>query len=237
MTGRPLRIAIVGYGRMGRAVAGCAASRGHTVLTVVEAEDNVGGAGLTPARLAGVDVAVEFTRPASVAANLERLIEAGVPVVTGTTGWAEQMEDVRRLVTERKGAVLVASNFSIGAQVFFRAARELARLMRGRPEFDGFIVEAHHRAKLDAPSGTALSLQAAARGADPERAYAVTSIRAGAIPGTHTLAFDAPLETIRLEHEARDRSVFADGAVAAAEWLAGRTGFYTFEDMLFGSER
>ncbi|HEU4700101.1 MAG TPA: dihydrodipicolinate reductase C-terminal domain-containing protein [Gemmatimonadales bacterium] len=239
-----LRLALVGHGRMGRAVERLALERGHAVVAVLDrsaAGAVLASAALDRGALGEADVAIEFTRPEAAAGNLLALAATGVPVVTGTTGWHARLDEVRAAVAAHDGLLLYASNFSIGAQLCFRAARDLARHFRGRPEFDAYIVEVHHRAKLDAPSGTALTLQAAARAGDPARAVPITSVRAGHVPGTHTLAYDAPLETVSLEHTARSRDVFAAGALAAAEWLAaqraaGRRGVVTFEDMLFGGE-
>ncbi|HXE58760.1 MAG TPA: dihydrodipicolinate reductase C-terminal domain-containing protein [Gemmatimonadales bacterium] len=230
-------ILVIGRGKMGREVAELAAERGHRVRGLLGSADNPGGRGLTPDRLGGVDVAIEFTRPDAVVANLERLIAAGVPVVTGTTGWTDQLPAVRALVDRHRAALLHSANFSVGVQLFLRAARELAARFAGRPEFDAFILEQHHRAKRDAPSGTAARLRDLLRGADPAREFPVTSVRAGSMPGTHTLVYDGPHETVTLEHAARSRRGFAAGALLAAEWLAGRRGFYSFEDMLFGAER
>jgi 4-hydroxy-tetrahydrodipicolinate reductase len=228
-----MQIAIVGNGRMGRAVAALAEERGHSVR-VIGREENAGGAALTRERLAGVDVAVEFTRPDAVVANLERLIDAGVPAVTGTTGWTADLPRIERLVRSRGGALLYAANFSIGVHLFLQAARELATLFAKRPEFGAFILEEHHAAKHDAPSGTAALLRTKAREADPSREFPITSVRAGSIPGTHELTYDGPHETVSLSHVARTRAGFAVGALAAAEWLPGRPGIHRFEAMLFG---
>ena len=230
----PMRIAIVGSGKMGKAVAALAEARGHTVHTVVSATDNAGGRALTTGRLAGADVAVEFTRPEAVVSNLERLIEAGVPTVTGTTGWDAELERIRGLVTQRGGALLHGANFSLGVHLFLRAAEALAQALAGRAEFDAFILEEHHAAKRDAPSGTALELQARVLALDPSRAFPITSVRAGTTPGTHLLSYDGPFERMTIEHMTRSREGFAAGALAAAEWLLGRRGTYTVEDMLFG---
>ncbi len=225
-----MRIAIVGNGKMGRAVAELARERGHQVQ-VIGREENAAGA---LERLTGVDVAVEFTRPDSVVANLERLIQAGIPTVTGTTGWTAELPRVERLVRERGGALLHAANFSVGVHLFLRAARDLAARFAGRPGFDAFILEEHHAAKRDAPSGTAAVLQDSVREADPAREVPITSVRAGSIPGTHVLTYDGPYETVSLGHVARSRQGFAAGALAAAEWLPGRPGVHRFESMLFG---
>ncbi len=232
-----LRIAIVGNGRMGRAVAAFAIERGHTVQTIVTGAENAGGAALTAERLAGADVAIEFTRPDAAVQNIERLIALGIPAVTGTTGWNEALPAVRAMVTHRGGTLLHAANFSVGVQLFLRAAGELAALLAGRARLDAFILEEHHAAKRDVPSGTARSLADRVKAVDTGRAFPITSIRAGAIPGTHALTYDGSHETITLSHVARDRIGFAEGALAAAEWLPGRPGVHTFDDMLFGDDR
>ncbi|HEU5040923.1 MAG TPA: dihydrodipicolinate reductase C-terminal domain-containing protein [Gemmatimonadales bacterium] len=229
-----MRIVIVGTGKMGRAVAALAEERGHTVHAAIGGEDNAGGKALTADRLRGADVAVEFTRPDAAATNVRRLIEAGVPVVCGTTGWESELPGIVALVDRRGGALLHAANFSVGVHLFLRAARQLAAGLAGRSEFDAFILEEHHAAKRDAPSGTARVLREQAVRADPARGFPITSIRAGATPGTHLLAYDGPDERITLSHVARSRRGFAAGALAAAEWLPGRSGVHSFEDMLFG---
>lgn len=230
-----MRIAIVGTGRMGEAVERQALARGHEIVTRVGGEEGRRGDALTADRLAGAEVAIEFTRADVVVANLERLIALGIPTVTGTTGWRDQLPDISARVEQVGGTLLHASNFSIGLQLCLRAAERLAEQLCGRPEFDGGIVETHHAAKRDAPSGTALTLQARVRAADPERAYPITSVRLGHVPGTHRLIYDGQSETIELAHSVRNRSVFAIGAVTAAEWIAapGRRGVYTFTQMLF----
>ena len=229
-----MRLALVGTGRMGEAVGREAEHRGHTIHARVGRAENPGGAGLTRERLQGVDVVVEFTRPDAVVANLERLIELGVPVVTGTTGWIDHLPRIAALATARNAALLHAPNFSIGIHLFFRAAGELARWLPEGAEFDASITEIHHRQKRDAPSGTALALQRAVRAADASREYPITSQRIGSVPGTHVLTVDGPHDSIQLTHTVRDRAVFAAGAVRAAEWLPGRRGVFTFDQMLFG---
>jgi 4-hydroxy-tetrahydrodipicolinate reductase len=231
-----VRIVIVGNGKMGQAVAAQAESRGHIIHTIIGASGNESGRALTAEALRGADVAVEFTRPDAVVANLERLIEAGVPTVTGTTGWQEELSRIEALVERRNGALLHAANFSVGVHLFLRAARDLARRFAGRPELDAFILEEHHAAKLDAPSGTARELQAGLREADPGHPFPITSVRAGATPGNHALAYDGPYERVTLRHEARSRDGFAAGALVAAEWLPGHPGVHTIEDMLFGAD-
>ena len=219
---------------MGRAVAEIAVEREHVVHAIVGRAENAGGAALTRERLAGVDAAIEFTRPDAVVTNLERLIEAGIPTVTGTTGWNAELPRIARLVEARRGALLYAANFSAGVHLFLRAARDLAARFAGQPEFDSFILEEHHEAKVDAPSGTAAALRGRLRETDPARGFPITSVRAGSIPGTHVVTYDGPHDTVALSHVARSRRGFAAGAVAAAEWLPGRPGVHDFEEMLFG---
>jgi 4-hydroxy-tetrahydrodipicolinate reductase len=229
-----MRIAIIGHGKMGKALAALAEARGHSIHTVVNRAENAAGRALTSERLKGAEVAIEFTRPDAVVQNLERLIELGVPTVTGTTGWTEALPRIARLVELRRGALLHAANFSVGMHLFLRTARELARCFRGRPEFAVSILEEHHAAKVDAPSGTALLLQRQLWSEEPGRRFPITSVRAGTTPGSHTLTYEGPHETVTMSHVAKTREVFAAGAVTAAEWLPGRRGVFTFEEMLFG---
>lgn len=232
-----LRLALVGDGRMSRAVAGLARERGHLVHTVITGAENPEGIALTAERLQGADVAIEFTRPESAATNLLRLAALRVPTVCGTTGWQAALPEVRNAVTAHGAALLHGANFAVGVQLFLRAAESLARLVAGRPEFGAWVVETHHGAKRDAPSGTARLLAAALERGDPGRAWPITSIRGGEVPGTHEVVFDAAGETLRLEHVARSREVFAAGALQAAEWLVGKAGVFTFDQMLFGEAR
>jgi 4-hydroxy-tetrahydrodipicolinate reductase len=229
-----MKIAIIGNGRMGQAVAALAAERGHAIHTVVSSRDNAKGSALTRERLAGADVAIEFTRADAAVLNIEKLIALGLPIVTGTTGWSSELPRLAALVRARHGALLHAANFSVGVHLFLRAARELARSYSARPEFTAAIREEHHAAKLDAPSGTALWLQDQLRTSDAQRSFPIASVREGTVAGTHTLTYESPHETVTLSHVARDRKPFAAGALLAAEWLPGRTGIFTFDDLLFG---
>ena len=189
---------------MGRSVQAALDARGHSIAAMVGSHENAGGAALMPARLTGVDVALEFTTPGTAPANVARLLAAGIPVVCGTTGWEEQIPSLEALARARMGALLIAANFSIGVHVMLHAARTMAAAFRNRPEFEGFIVETHHRAKRDAPSGTGLAIQRAAREAGGGD-VPITSIRAGTVPGTHELRYEGPFESLSLEHVARDR--------------------------------
>jgi 4-hydroxy-tetrahydrodipicolinate reductase len=229
-----MRIAIIGTGRMGNTVAALAVERGHTVHTRVASGENPGGRALTRERLAGCDVAIEFTRPEAAPANLEALVTLGVPTVCGTTGWYHELPRIATVVEAGGGALLHAANFSVGVHLFLRSARELAKNFRERPEFAAAIVEEHHATKRDAPSGTALLLQRQLRASDPERPFPITSTREANLPGTHVLTYEGAHETITLKHVARDRGAFAAGAIMAAEWLRGKSGVFTFDDLLFG---
>jgi 4-hydroxy-tetrahydrodipicolinate reductase len=229
-----MRIALVGHGKMNRAITELALSRGHLITTVITSAENRNGNGITRERLAGADVAIEFTRPDQAPANLLALAALGIPTITGTTGWLIHLPEISRTVAAHHTALLHSPNFSIGVQLFLRSARDLAQRFAGQADFGAFVVETHHAAKLDAPSGTAIRLQATLRDGDPARDYPVTSVRGGHVPGTHEVVYDAPFETIRLEHIARGRQVFAAGALAAAEWIQGREGVFTFDQMLFG---
>ncbi len=230
-----MRIALVGGGRMGRAVRGVAEARGHEIVVELTGPDNAGGRALTAERLGGAEVVMEFTRPEAAVPNLTRLAGLGVATVTGTTGWYDRLAEVEAAVRAGGGALLYAPNFSLGARLLERAARELARALRGREDFDPLLVERHHREKRDAPSGTALALQDALRSVDPDRAWPVASERVGWVPGTHGIRFEGRLESLEVLHTVRDRAVFAEGAVLAAEWLPGRRGLFTFDDLLGGT--
>ena len=219
---------------MGNAVATLARNSGHIIQTVVEAHENAGGKALTADRLAGADVVIEFTRPEAAVGNLEHLIQLGIPTVTGTTGWYDALPRISALVHANGSALLYAANFSVGVQLFLRTAGELARNLRARPEFAESITEEHHAAKRDVPSGTALLLQHQLSESDPRRQFPIASVREGSLPGTHTLTYTSPHETITLRHVAKDRQAFAAGALMAAEWLRGKTGVFTFADVLFG---
>ncbi len=225
-----MRIALIGYGKMGRAVEQVATARGHEIAATIS--HHRAGA-LSPDALGAADVAIEFTAPLAAVPNAMACVKAGIPVVIGTTGWTEHLSALENEVEQRGGAVLWAPNFSIGVQIFTQLVECLGRLGAERRGFAAHLVETHHAAKKDAPSGTAALLA---------RVYAdasgsllpTTSVRVGHVPGRHELVLDAQHEQLRLIHDARDRRVFADGAVTAAEWLAqrGRHGVFTLRDVL-----
>lgn len=215
---------------MGALVRELAPEHGFDVAAVLGRADVV--AGLETLAPGTVDVAIDFTLPEAVPVNLPRLAARGVNVVIGTTGWQAQEAAMRAIVEERGTGVVAASNFSLGMSLFQQVAAEAARRFAAHPEFGAFIHERHHDRKKDAPSGTALSIQAALEEAGFPRFIDVSSVRAGFIPGTHTVGFDGPAETIELTHTVRDRSVFARGALAAARWLVGKRGWYGMADVV-----
>jgi 4-hydroxy-tetrahydrodipicolinate reductase len=224
------RLAIVGLGRMGRAIQQLAPDRGFEVVSRID--PNGGDApAITRDSLRGAEVAVEFSTPAAATGNILAALDAGCPIVVGTTGWYDERPRIEQAVRERAGAVLVAPNFSVGVAAFAEIVVAATRALRAVPGFDAHLVETHHTAKKDAPSGTAATLGKVGS-AEWGREIPITSIRTGSVPGTHAFVFDAPFEQIRIEHVARDRRVFADGALLAAKWLIGRAGVFTMQDVL-----
>ena len=222
-------LAIVGMGKMGHAIAELAPARGWQVVAKLDEADTARG--ITKELLAGAQVAVEFTTPAAAADNAVAIIRAGCPAVVGTTGWYARLAEVSQVATQTGGALLTATNFSLGVNIFEQVVTRAAELLGRAPGFEAQIVETHHSAKKDAPSGTAATLAAAASAAWG-KPIPITSIRVGSVPGTHEFLFDAPFEQIHLEHIARDRRVFAEGALVAAGWLIGRRGVFTMRDIL-----
>jgi 4-hydroxy-tetrahydrodipicolinate reductase len=226
-----LRLAIVGDGKMGRAIASLAPDHGFEVVALL-GEREVLPAGITKTLLARADVAVEFTTPQYAATNVRACVAAGCPVICGTTGWDSARSDVEDEVRAKGGALLWAPNFSIGVHLFSRIVEYAARLMKeASADFDAHMIETHHNQKVDAPSGTARSLAERVANAIGST-MPITSVRLGSVPGTHTVMFDGAFEQIKLEHIARDRRVFATGALTAAKWIVGKTGVFTFDHML-----
>ncbi len=228
-----MNIALVGYGKMGKMVEGSALARGHAVAARFDIDNNIDGAGLTAESLRGIDAALEFSTPETALANIRRLVALRVPTVVGTTGWYAQMDEVKQLVALHDAALVWGANFSIGMNLFFKAVREAAALFARYGEFDTYLLEAHHKFKQDAPSGTALVIAEQVRAAYGDRTPDFSVIRAGHIPGTHEVGFDSEADTVTLSHVARSRAGFAAGAVLAAELLLGKTGFYEFPELLF----
>jgi len=231
MSAVPVRVALVGMGRMGQAIDALAATRGCEIVARLDTADM--SPGITREALGGAQVAIEFTTPESAVQNAIALLAAGCPVVIGTTGWSAQMDALQNAVREQQCAALWSPNFSIGVQLFLGIAEDTARRLRALAGFDVHVVETHHAAKKDAPSGTGLAIVERLQG-QLEADVPITSVRTGFVPGTHEVIIDAPFEQIRLVHEARDRRVFADGALAAAIWLAAprAAALYSMRDVL-----
>ena len=218
---------VVGRGRMGRLVEALAPEYGFDVAGAVDLDEARDAENWPVA-----DVAIDFSVADAVPLNLPRLAERGINVVIGTTGWQAEEARLRAEVQQRGIGVVAAPNFAIGVNLFVALVEQAAQLWREQPAFGAWLHELHHAAKRDAPSGTALALESAMRGAGYTLPLDVTSTRAGSIPGTHTVGFDALAETITLTHTARDRAVFARGALQAAQWLRGRQGWFTMRDVL-----
>ncbi len=216
------KLLILGRGKTGSAIAQIARERGHSVQAL-GASENEHARALTPTLLAAVDVVIDFTTPEAVVENLRALLPLGAKVVVGTTGWYAHLPEMTELAAQHGASLLYGTNFSLGVQAFFRAARELARAL---PDYALSIGETHHITKKDAPSGTALTLQSVVEAASPQRAP-ITSHREGDAAGLHVLTLQNQDETLTIQHESRSRHAFAEGAVRAAEWLvtqsAGRT--------------
>lgn len=226
-----MKVALIGYGAMGKLIRTLAEGKGHMISTVIDEAD----AGAWPSelaeRLGGSDVAIDFTTAAAVRRNVEAGIAAGVPLVEGTTGWSAERDEIEKLVRDGNGALVFGANFSIGVNMFYRVADIASEMLSKFPEYEAFIEEQHHSRKKDAPSGTALKLKdVVSRHIDKE--IGVSATRAGNIPGTHRVGFDGPFDQILLEHTARSREGFAAGALMAAEWIIGKKGFYEFGDVI-----
>ena len=222
-----MKIALIGYGKMGHAIEALAKGRGHTVACTIDRDDP------WPERI-DADVAIEFTTPATAVANIRRCWAAGLPVVCGTTGWDAERPVVEAECKAGGHTLFAASNFSIGMNIMFALNERLAVLMRGKDNYSVAISETHHIHKLDAPSGTALTLrnqivESGERSADDIR---IESIREGEVPGTHTVVYDSTIDTITLTHEAHSREGLALGALLAAEYAVGKKGVLTMKDLL-----
>jgi 4-hydroxy-tetrahydrodipicolinate reductase len=227
-----MKLLLVGHGKMGRLVEGLAPEFGFDVAGVIDPQSPKHGGGPGAERWSGIDVAVDFTAPDVVRENAPALARRGINLVIGTTGWQRDERAVREAVDAGGVGAVVAPNFSTGVVLFEAIVTEAAALLAPQRDFGAFIHEAHHAAKKDAPSGTALFLKRAMEHGGYSRPIDVSATRAGFIPGTHTVGFDGPAETITLTHSARDRSGFARGALAAACWVVGKRGWFTMKDVL-----
>lgn len=232
-----MKIALIGYGAMGKLIDQLAVERRHKVPVVINEADATLSATELAERMKGCDVAIDFTVADAVRRNVEACMLAGVPIVVGTTGWNGERDVIEKLVADRGGAMVYGANFSIGVNLFYRIVEFASELFANFPEYEAFIEERHHSRKKDAPSGTALKLKTIVeRSLSKDTAEGVrvpvSSTRAGSIPGTHTVGFDGPADQMTLTHSARSRDGFALGAIMAAEWIVGKRGFYEFGDVL-----
>ena len=228
-----MKIALVGYGKMGKLIDQLAPEFGIEVGPKLDINNNANFEAMTPDVFKGVDVAIEFSTPHVVLENIRRLAELKVNVVVGTTGWTKELNQVRGVVERNEIGLVWSPNFSIGVQVFFRLVNEAARLLKDQPEYGAWAWEIHHDTKADAPSGTLLKLVDEMKSAGYARNIDVSSNRAGRHPGTHDIGFDSAADTITLRHAARSREGFARGALKAAQWIAGKQGIYEFGETLF----
>lgn len=227
-----MRILLVGYGKMGRLVGELTPQYGGEVVGVIDPLSPAHGGGTDDPKWSAADVAIDFSAPAVVSANAAALARRGIDLVIGTTGWQKDEASVRAAVTDGKVGAVVAPNFSTGVVLFESIVRHAAKCFAPQQDFGAYLHEAHHAAKKDAPSGTALLLKRAMEEAGYARTIDMSSARAGFIPGTHTIGFDGPAETITLTHTARDRTAFARGALTAAQWIIGKKGWFTMKDVL-----
>jgi 4-hydroxy-tetrahydrodipicolinate reductase len=243
-----VNIALIGCGKMGQEVEQAARKKGHAIVARIDPISDLGGVSEISSRTIGsAEVCVEFTRPEAAFANIEKVVRLQKPLVVGTTGWYQHLPAVEQMVLQEKTGFVYAPNFSLGVNLFYRIAAAAAQLFHRFEEYDVCGAETHHRLKVDSPSGTARKLSEIVlehfprkkrivsaslnRAIEPEEFHLV-SLRAGHFPGTHSLAFDSAADTVELTHTARSRAGFASGALLAAEWITGRQGVYTFEQVL-----
>jgi len=238
---RRLRIALIGYGKMGKAIEEIAISRGHEVVYRINRSNQQE---FTHENLETVDVAIEFTGPESAFTNIKSCMEWNVPVVSGSTGWTKKLEEIKAYCRKKNGSFLYASNFSIGVNIFFELNQALAKLMSGRKEYEVSMEETHHTAKKDAPSGTAITLAEQIiqnlegknnwvnhASGSPEL-VPIISKRIDPAPGTHKILYSSPVDDIEIIHTAHNRTGFASGAVMAAEYISGKKGIFSMNDVL-----
>ena len=237
-----MNIALLGYGKMGKAIEEIAIKRNHKIVLTI---DNEAEWRNKAKYLVEVDVAIDFSTPTVVIENIKRCFEKDIPIVVGTTAWQDKIEEVKSLCLKNNRAMLWASNFSIGVNIFFKINSELARLMNQYEDYEPTMEEIHHTAKLDAPSGTAISLaNDIINELDRKKSYAlnqsddksdliITSKRIDPVPGIHTISYNSDIDTIEIKHSAKSRKGFALGAVISAEWIKGKQGFFEFKEVLF----
>jgi 4-hydroxy-tetrahydrodipicolinate reductase len=236
-----MNIALVGYGRMGKEIEAIALKRGHFIKLIVD-QDNINDLNETNLRL--VDVAIEFSTPAAAFKNIVKCLSFRVPVVSGTTGWLEDYDTAVGICKQNKTSFIHSSNFSIGVNLMFRLSSELAKQMDHFNNYRVSIEEIHHTKKLDAPSGTAITLASGIidkhkaykrwcfENEKPDNSIPIRSLRVGDVPGTHTVTWDSEIDSISLRHESKNRKGLALGAVVAAEYISGRKGIFTMDDVM-----
>ena len=230
-----MKIALLGYGKMGQAIEKISIERGHTIVLKKSIDDSFDG-------IEQADVAIDFSIPSAAVENITKCLESGIAVVSGTTGWLEDYEKMVDKCKANNGAFIYGSNFSLGVNLFFELNEHLARLMQNFPQYKTEIKEIHHTQKLDAPSGTAITLAKAiiensdysswALEKKKEDELLIEAERTDNVPGTHTVYYKNPIDTIEITHTAHSREGFAQGAVIAAEWLQGKKGVFTMKDVL-----
>lgn len=236
-----MKIALIGYGKMGKEIEQILIARGHTIPLIIDLNNTND---LDAAHLKEIDVAIEFTTPSTAYGNVVKCLEAGVPVVCGTTAWLDKLPQVEQLCKEKTGAFFYASNYSIGVNIFFEINRRLAQLMNRFGEYDVTIEETHHTQKKDAPSGTAVTLaEGILENLDRKQKWVcgtttvpeeleVVAIRRSVVPGTHTVTYESDVDSLSITHMAKSRRGFALGAVLAAEFLRGKTGIFSMKDLM-----
>lgn len=230
-----MNIALFGYGKMGKMIEQIALGRNHTIVAKIDL-------GISKVDFSNIDVAIDFSMPNAAFNNVKSCLENNVPIVSGTTGWLDDYDSAVALCNEKKGAFIYASNFSLGVNIFFELNEYLAKMMKNLDQYNISMEEIHHTQKLDAPSGTAISL---AEGVIAHTNYKswrlenasedevpITSKRIADVPGTHTISYDSKVDALEIKHTAHNREGFALGAIIAAEWIKGRTGVFTMKDVL-----
>lgn len=233
-----MKIAIIGYGKMGRMIEEIARRRGHEIVAVIDRDTDCK---IDSEAFRSADAAIEFTVPSAAEANVRAALEQGVPVVCGTTGWTESLERLRGSMPP-DGALMWSGNYSLGVNIFFAVNRYLAKIMAQFPDYTPDMTETHHIHKLDHPSGTALmladqiidalpGLDGWSEAPDPGKLL-INHVRHGEVPGIHRITWESPVDSISIEHSAKSRAGFALGAVMAAEWLAGRRGYHSIDEMM-----
>lgn len=227
-----MKIALLGYGKMGKLIDQLARQKHYDVVARVDSRNPLSE------RASEADVWIDFSRPDCAIENIRSAIKYKKPLVMGTSGWYEQLPEVKELIEKSGIGFIYTSNFSIGANLFYEIVAQAASLFDPHHSYDVGLTELHHNQKLDSPSGTARSIaQHIIDNMPRKKNVEIASVRCGRIPGTHTVYFDSAEDTITLSHEARNREGFANGALVAAEWLKDKTGFYTLQDMLHGNSR